>query len=780
MTIRAKTAVIVGSTLGLMLISLYWGSRGIILNRFAALGVQYTRLNVQRVLEAIGEDVTTLNEKAGAWAVWDDAYRFMDDHNSAFVASNLSTDTIATLQISVVAFVDPSGHIVKAVAMNPATGRTEAVPASLRQHLHPQGILATGPGGHPRKGILMLPEGPMMVSARPILTSNKTGPARGTLLFGRYLDASRVNRLSHMTHLPISIRRFDRVAGADSGGLGRGEIAIQTHGSRTITGRAVLEDVYGRPALVASITSPRTIFRQGLASMRLLLLSLLAAGVVSTALTLLVLDHAVIRRLTRLIGDLNGIGASGDLTRRLQVSGRDELATLSSSINHTLDTVQKARDDLESRVRERTAELARANESLTAEVEERARIEEETRKAHEENERLLAAMSSAVIGLDENRVIRQWNQAAEQVFGISSAEAVGRPLDGCGIRWDAPETLSTLLGIVEQNAPASLDSAAVVGGEGSPRLLSVAVTPLHDDADHPSGWLVLCADVTEQRNLETQLAHSQKLESIGQLAAGIAHEINTPIQYVGDNTRFLQESFGDILKLVEKQREALEQGTDGPIPPEVLDDVRAAARAADIEYLSTEVPAAVSQSLEGVARVAKIVQAMKMFSHPGSDEKTPADINRAIESTITVCRNEWKYVADLTTDLDPDLPLVPCLMADLNQVVLNLIVNAAHAIKSRIGPDSSEKGTITVSTSHTADWAEIRVSDTGTGIPEEIRHRIFDPFFTTKDVGKGTGQGLAIARSVITKKHDGTISFETEEGVGTTFMIRLPILREAA
>jgi len=170
---------------------------------------------------------------------------------------------------------------------------------------------------------------------------------------------------------------------------------------------------------------------------------------------------------------------------------------------------------------------------------------------------------------------------------------------------------------------------------------------------------------------------------------------------------------------------------------------------------------------------------MKEFSHPSGDQKQMPDLNRAIESTTTVARNEWKYVAELVTDLDPELPLVPCLVGDFNQVILNMIINAAHAIADVVGKDSGEKGTITVATRRDGDWAEIRISDTGIGIPEEIRSKIFDPFFTTKDVGQGTGQGLAIAHATVVKKHGGEFNVESEPGRGTTFVIRLPIEAQA-
>jgi len=194
-----------------------------------------------------------------------------------------------------------------------------------------------------------------------------------------------------------------------------------------------------------------------------------------------------------------------------------------------------------------------------------------------------------------------------------------------------------------------------------------------------------------------------------------------------------------------------------------------------LAYLTDEVPKDIQQTLEGVERDRNIVQAMKEFSHPVGKEETFINLNKAIQNTITVARNEWKYVAEMVTDFDPSLPLVSCLPGELNQVFLNMIINAAHAIADVVGDGSKGKGTITVSTRHDGNWAEVRISDTGMGIPENIRSRIFDPFFTTKKVGKGTGQGLTISHSVIVDKHGGTIHFETEVGKGTTFIIRLPI-----
>ena len=297
----------------------------------------------------------------------------------------------------------------------------------------------------------------------------------------------------------------------------------------------------------------------------------------------------------------------------------------------------------------------------------------------------------------------------------------------------------------------------------------VNAAPLYDANQALNGWEGCVTDISmlkqtleERDRLEDNLRQAQKLEAIGQLAAGIAHEINTPTQYVGDNLRFLKESFGELDSLLAQLVKV------GGVPAgKLLGD-------ADFDYLKEEIPRALNQSLEGVDRVAKIVRAMKEFSHPAR-EKTATDLNRAIQSTITVASNEWKYVAELDMDLDTNLPAVHCSPAEFNQVVLNIVVNAAHAISDVVGDGGKGKGTIKVKTRSDGDWAVVEISDTGAGMPAHVQQRIFEPFFTTKEVGKGTGQGLAIAHNVIVDKHGGTIKVTSAPGKGTTFIIRLPI-----
>jgi PAS domain S-box-containing protein len=294
------------------------------------------------------------------------------------------------------------------------------------------------------------------------------------------------------------------------------------------------------------------------------------------------------------------------------------------------------------------------------------------------------------------------------------------------------------------------------------------------------GAIATVFDVTAQRvaerqrdRLEQELRLAQKLEAIGQLAAGIAHEINTPSQYVSDNLAFLHETVQNILPLLDALPELIE--TAQAAGSAKADTYRDLLVKADLDYVREEMIAAIKQAREGTAQIKKIVLAMKDFSHPGSESKEPVDINRAVEATVTIARNEWKYVADLELALDSTLPLIAAVPSAINQVLLNLIINAAHAVGDVVAKAGGTKGVIRISTRRDGDCVEIVVADTGCGIPKENLSRIFDPFFTTKPVGKGTGQGLAIAHRVVTVGHGGTITVESEVGKGTSFCVRLPV-----
>ena len=414
-------------------------------------------------------------------------------------------------------------------------------------------------------------------------------------------------------------------------------------------------------------------------------------------------------------------------------------------------------ENLEQRVHERTEELSWSNTEL--------------QKSETKFKDLFDNAPVAYHELDTQGCFRRVNHTEELMLGYTEAELIGRhPAEIIVEKTSRDATTAKLSG----KLPLHPVERTFIHKDGS--FISVLNEDrlIFDRNGVVTGIRSTLQNITERKLLEEKLQRGQKLESIGQLAAGIAHEINTPTQYVGDNVRFLKDSFLDFSTVLEKTGQMLESCRTNNINPELVAEVEKTIEQADIEYLMEEIPKSFVQALDGIGRISKIVQSMKDFAHPGSTDKRAADLNKSIESTITVASNEWKYVAEIVTDYDKTLPLVPCLIGEFNQVVLNMIVNAAHAI-SDVNGESGAKGTISISTRHKDDWAEIRISDTGAGIPEDIRKKIFDPFFTTKEVGKGTGQGLAISHTVIVDKHKGLIDVESEVGTGTTFIICLPV-----
>ena len=363
------------------------------------------------------------------------------------------------------------------------------------------------------------------------------------------------------------------------------------------------------------------------------------------------------------------------------------------------------------------------------------------------NELFDSAFEDAMIGMalldKEGRLVRA-NEELAQMVGRAKADLEAMPL--ADLVGADSSNLNELLGGNSQKVQCRRQD----GGSAS---VTFKASWLPGNAFYLAQFL----DITERTQVEMALRQARKLESVGLLAKGIAHEINTPIQYVGDNLRFLQESF------------------------EELDEVLLAATApssCDVEYLRQEMPLALTQALQGVERVAIIVRSIKEYSHCSNKEWDRVDIHKLLDNTVVMSRNEWKYVAELTTDFDPQMPEVVCNRAEIGQVFLNVIVNAAQAIEEHPNP-AVDPGKIHIATQAKGEVVEVRISDTGGGIPEAIRHRIFDSSFTTKEIGKGSGQGLAISQEFILK-HGGQLGLETEVGQGTCFIIQLPVIAKGA
>jgi PAS domain S-box-containing protein len=378
---------------------------------------------------------------------------------------------------------------------------------------------------------------------------------------------------------------------------------------------------------------------------------------------------------------------------------------------------------------------------------------------------VIAGIPDAVFVRDSRRILLMVNDAFCNMVERTRDELF------CGDPLDCPQLpgFAQWLGEQEERALASegdLEAELRVSREGRGVSFFTVKLGARTLASGERFLVGVLRDVTDRRNLELELQQAQKLEAVGRLAAGVAHEINTPIQFVSDNVHFLGTALGDLTALA-----ATWSAMRKELPAPLAKRLEKAEEQADLDYLREHGPRAVERSKEGLNRVSAIVRSIKTFAHPDQTEMVAADLNQALESTLTIARNEYKYVADVETSFGA-LPPVLCHLGEINQVFLNVLVNAAHAIADKVG-QSGERGTIKVATRAEADCVVISIADSGTGIPEGVRERIFDPFFTTKEVGRGTGQGLAISRSVV-DKHHGSLRFATELGKGTTFFITLP------
>jgi PAS domain S-box-containing protein len=399
----------------------------------------------------------------------------------------------------------------------------------------------------------------------------------------------------------------------------------------------------------------------------------------------------------------------------------------------------------------------------------RQEVEDEMRKMM----RAVDQSANMVFITDKKANIEYINPKFTEISGFSFEDVIGKKptilQETNQLNVNTKEIWKTISSGKEWNGKVQNKSKS-----GNVYWVNLTLSPIKNLKGEITNFLGIMEDITEKMIAENRNSVSQKLESIGQLAAGIAHEINTPMQYIGDNTSFLKDAFGSLSQFFDSLENLVGQSISSEAKhfKEKIDELK---KNLDLDFIVSEIPRAIEQSQSGIERVTNIVRAMKDFSHPGTKEKSYYDINHGIQVTITISKNEWKYVADVDFQPATNLPDVYCLQDELNQVILNMIINSAHAIEEKYNKTSGEKGLITIQTYRENDFAVIKISDNGKGIKPENISKIFDPFFTTKQVGKGTGQGLAISHDIIVVKHGGQINVESKYGYGTTFIIKIPI-----
>jgi len=744
-------AVVTVASLGLA-----WFNQQVILTKFAETELRLVLQNRTILERAIATEEDHLRAVVTDWAQWDDLYAFVQGQNPEFGEAELGDVVLDRLELDTILMIDPDGRLhygdLRLGDSSGSAGSGAGAAVQLGQWLTgntsrhgstqaSQSTLSLLAGSRETvAGLLDTPEGPMVLALRPISRTDGSGDAVGTLVMGRFLNATSL--FSQISVLPSTViahggGRNELVEGMH--GIAEA-LARSSDGTRLVTRRDDMSDfkmlrgLTGDPVQILETRMPRSIVATGRETTQLMFMGLLVAAAILILILIALVRGIVSTPLQRLTVHIRTLHEGGE---RQATPGQDR--------NDEIGVLARRLDELEA-----------------------------VRHANEVRLRLLATAvecaGKAIAILDADGRIGYVNPQYERQTGFSLAEVIGKfpsrgqsPLATYDGLWATVKAGHNWSGLLQARAR-----------DGSIRQEEVTVAPIKNDNAEITNFIAIMHDVTESQQLQVRLAEAQKLEAIGRLAAGVAHEINTPTQYISGNIRFLQEAFRDVEVLL-KELMGLAQQAGGAVP---VAELNKALSKADISFLRAEVPVAIGQSLEGVERVAGIVKSMRELSHP-THGLLPSDLNAVVESAVRMAGNEWQGVAEVLTDLDPDLPHVPCQPGEINQVIVNMLVNAVHATELSRSQRAGRPGRILVATRRVDDAAEIRISDDGSGMSPEVRDRVFDPFFTTKEVGRGTGQGLAIARGIV-KKHNGTITVESTPGRGTCFTIRLPLASELA
>lgn len=706
MSLLTKTVVIMGGMFIAAGIFVLAVSQTFLLGSFARLDETRVAKNVERGLDALADKIGYLDATTSDWAAWDDTYTFIENANEGYVTANLVDGTFITLDLNLMLFINCAGEIVFAKAFDLENETEIALPAGLQQHVSTGSLLLQHDNPQSSlKGIILLPDGPMLVASRPILTSDEQGPIRGTLIMGRYLDQTKAEELAALAHTSLTISRLGDIetpSGLQAASLFAPEklpILVRTLDDDTIAGYVAIEDIYGKPGIVLMVDMPREMYAQGVAAVRYLILFLITIGLITSIAGLILLRKFILSRLAQLSSSVDTISKSGDTSIRVSTTGNDEISHLALNINQMLDKLERS-------------------QLLLRESEKKYRT-------------ILDDMEEAYLETDLAGNVTFFNDYFQKVLGRSREELMGANYRALVAEEDIEPLYRVFNKVYRTSKPARAVSFRFLRQDGSTGFFEVSIYPRRKQEGEIIGFRLLGHDVTEHKKTEQQLLMTSKLASIGELTAGIAHELNNPLTGVIGYAQLLM---------------------DVPdVPPQVK---------SDLEKIYQE-----SQ------RAAKIVQNLLSFARQRQPEKRLVDVNELIQKTVDM--RSYRLATsniELHLDLRPGLPRVLADYHQIQQVLLNILVNAEQALA-----EVKHQGKIWVTSSTEEGYVRISIKDNGPGIPEGNITRLFDPFFTTKEVGKGTGLGLSVCHGIITA-HGGNIYVNSKVGKGATFTIELPIV----
>lgn len=792
MTLRQRTLLSVGVTLLFLLLTLYLNLSTIWLEGFAKIESQRTHLNVERVTEAITHDLGQLSSTASDWAGWDETYAFVEDGNKRYIQENLEAATFLNLRLNLMLFANKTGQIVYDTNFDLQRKATVPVPDSLKQYLasHPR-LLQHKVASSSYTGIVLLPESPLMVASQPILKSDGRGPLRGTLIIGRFLSAAEVRQLSELTRSQLTLYPFqDKQLPADFQAVKQeitqeesrtetptlSPIIVRPLNSQRIAGYTLLKDIEKQPALLLRVDTSRDIYRQGKRGLRYLVIALLVVGLAFGCITLLLIEKSVLSPLARFSATVRRIRDKGDLTERISTNGSDELSRVGIAINQLLATLQESQQQLS-----------------------------------QNEERYRSVVNNVKEVIFQTDTSGRWtflNPAWTEITGFNVEESLGQFCWMLIHPEDKPYHEEQFRHLITGKSQDTRYCVRYQTYDGSYRWFEVhsRLTFSYSCCEYVTGIGGTLNDITERRLAEArerektqelektlreltrtqaQLFQSEKLSILGQLVAGVAHEINNPLISVSVNIHHATEYFQDLLHLINSYQEYY------PNPPE---EIQGKMEAIDFEFLVDDLPTLLNSMKKGSDRICEIVQSLRKFSKLNESEMRAVDIHEGIESTLLILRHRFKahgkYAEVELIKEYGKLPLVECYPGQVNQVLMNLIVNAIDALEEKRVKKNYEPGEaspfIRIRTEvknkeasspvkSDASHVLICIADNGTGITEEVSQHLFEPFFTTKPIEKGTGFGLSISHKIVVEKHQGHLYVQSQPGQGTEFIIELPI-----
>jgi PAS domain S-box-containing protein len=841
MTLRRRILLIIGVTLVALIVGLYGVSSSILLKDFARLERRDVASDVRRLQSAVGNEVANLNAEAAEWAEWDDTYQFIQDRNKNYIRSNLNETMLANVRLNLVVFLNREGQVVWSKGLDLRTEKATPITESFLGLLKTKSALAEHPNtASVRAGVLLLPEGVTLVVSRPIVTSQRTGPVRGTLILGRFLDAMVMKRLADTTHLTTTVWRVDdpklpadfRQAWA----MIPNAKTVYVHRLQgdLVGGYTLWNDVFGKPALLLRVEMPREIFAQGQATIRYLVTLLLVIGLCFGGGMMVLMERLVLRRLARLIADVDRIGTSSDVTARVATVGRDEMAGLAKALNKMLDAVQHSQGNLQESQRQLFTLMAnlpglvyrcRHDEDWVIEFasegcfeltgyhpqdlvnnntisykqlihpDDRDRVCREVLDAvaagrpYQLQYSITTAQGKTRCVWEQGRGVAPPNGKVEFLEGfISDVTQQKLAADRLRLQGTALESAANAIvltdrdGVIEWVNPAFTKLTGYTFSEAYGERLSILKSGRHEPAFYEELWQTILAgevwhgelinrrkdgalytermtiapvtndrgevahfiaikeDITEQKRLQEQFLQAQKVEAVGRLAGGVAHDFNNILTAISGYTELLLRKLAandPLFRLAEQIRKSTE-------------------------------------------RASGLTRQLLAFSRKQALQPRVLDLSNVVTDIEKMLRRLIGEDIELHTIRGAAVGNVKADPAQVEQVIMNLAVNARDAMPKG-GKLIIEVARATLSEEYTRRYRDVQpgeyvmlaVTDTGTGMTEEVKAHIFEPFFTTKPQGKGTGLGLATCYGIV-KQSGGHISVHSELGRGTTFKIYLP------